>query len=145
MKKKIFVMMIIAIVLIVIVVYSENINLVFSEQNFKNTNHKVEAFLNAHNSENGIYMQEDGTGEAYLFLNGDNVVQGEMASYFTDIKAEVKEGTLIIKFNEKYTDDYKNKEINNRVLYKIKQLKTFDTIRIYRNGEETHFNSIDVR
>jgi hypothetical protein len=143
--KKVFVMMIIAVALIVTVVYSKNCNLVFSELNLKNTSHKVEAFLDLHNSKNGIYMQQDGTGEAYLFLNGYNVVQGEMASYFTDIKAEVKEGTLIINFNEKYTDAYKNKEINNRVLYKIKQLKTFHTIRIYKNGEETHFDSIDVR
>ncbi|MFT5873806.1 MAG: beta-lactamase regulating signal transducer with metallopeptidase domain [Clostridium sp.] len=117
--------------------------LLFSKENEKDTNDKVKIFLNSFNNKNGVYSYEDGTNERYLFLNAQNVKEGEKASYFTDIKMEVKQGTLFINFNEKYTDDYKNKEIDNRVLYKIiMQHKNVDTIRIYKNGQETHFDTV---
>ena len=81
-------------------------------------------------------------GDSYLFLNDYNVKNGEKAPYYTDIKMELKQNTMTISFNEKYADDYKNKEINNRELYKIKQTKDYDTIRIYKNGKEVHFDSV---
>jgi hypothetical protein len=141
-KKNQFVMVVISIFFIVIVGCSKNTNLVFSKENIKSADKKVKIFMDRYNDKNGIYNYQDGTNEMYLFLNGFNVKNGEKASYFTDIKMEVKEGTLIINFNEKYTDDYENKVIDNRVLYKIKQPKNVDTIRIYKNGQETHFDVI---
>ncbi len=144
MKKKRFVMVIISIILIIlaIVVCYKNTNLTFSKENYKNTDNKIKVFMDKLNDKNGIYLYSDGTNDMYLFLNGYNVNIGEKASYFTDIEMEVKDRTLIINFNEKYTDDYINKEIDNRVLYKIKQPKNVDTIRIYKNEQETHFDSI---
>jgi hypothetical protein len=141
-KKNRFVVVIISIFLIVIVGCSMNTNLVVSKENLKSADKKVKIFMDRYNDKNGIYSYQDGTNEMYLFLNGFNVKNGEKASYFTDIKMEVNEETLIINFNEKYTDDYENKVIDNRVLYKIKQPKNVYTIRIYKNGQETHFDVI---
>lgn len=98
--------------------------------------------MDRYKDKNGIYLYDDGTNGKYLLLNDYNVKNGDKASYFTDIKMEVKDGTLIINFNEEYTDDYKNKAIDNIVLYKIKQSKSIDTIRIYKNGQETRFDVV---
>lgn len=144
MKKKQIVKVIINIILIVMVMVgcSNNSKLEFSKDSLENTDKKVKTFMDSINDKNGIYLYEENTNESYLYLNGYNVKIGEKASYFTNIEMEFKEGTLIINFNENYTDDYKDKEIDNRILYKIKQPKNVDTIRIYKNGQETHFDSI---
>lgn len=137
-------MVIISIILIILAIVgcSKNTKLSFSQENLKITDKKIKIFMDKVNDKNGIYLYSDGTNDMRLFLNGYNVKYGEKASYFTDIKMEVKEGTLIIYFNEKFTDEYKDKEIDNRVLYKIKQPKNVDTIRIYKNEQETYFDCI---
>lgn len=142
MKRIRFVIIIISIIIIGISGCSKNTNLSFSKENLKSTDKKIKVFMERYSDKNGIYLFEDDTNEMYLFLNGYNVKNGDKASYFTDIKKEVKEGILIISFIEKYTDDYKNKGIPNRVLYKIKRPKNVDTIRIYKNGQETHFDVV---
>jgi hypothetical protein len=144
MKRIPFILVIISIILIGILGCSENVDLVFSKVNTKTTNKKVKTFMERYNDMNGIYLYVHSSNDMYLYLNGYNVNNGDKASYFTDVKVEVKEGTLVINFNEKYIDDYHNKEIDNRVLYKIRQPKKVDTITIFKNGQETHFDTIGV-
>ncbi len=50
---------------------------------------------------------------------------------------------MIINFNESYTDDYINKKIDSRVLYKIHMPENMDFISIYKNGQETHFDVVE--
>jgi len=50
--------------------------------------------------------------------------------------------SLIIRFDEKSTSDYKNKNINNKLLYKFKKTKNIKHIKVYKNGEETEFDLI---
>jgi hypothetical protein len=121
-----------------------NTDSLFAKVNLDNANKKVKSSLSSYYGKNGIYLYEDGTDEMYLFLNGYNVMQGEKAPYYTDIRIEVKDKTLVINFSKKYTDDYENKKIENGLLYKIKKPKNVDTISILKNGQETHFDSIIV-
>ena len=143
MKKKLFLIIFISVIIIpvAIVIYNINSNIEFTKVNLKNTDKKVKTFINQVNNKNGIYLYQN-NNKSLVFLNGSNVDSGEKSLYFTDIKMEVKANTLIINFNEKYTDDYKNNEIDHSVLYRIKNFKSFYTIKIYKNGEETHFDLI---
>lgn len=143
MKNKLFIMVVIVIILSV-TVGCNNTDSLFTKINLDNANKKVKSSLSSFYSKNGIYLYEDGKDEMYLFLNGYNVMQGGKVPYYTDIRIEVKDKTLVINFREKYTEDYQNKEIENRLLYKIKNPKNVDTISILKNGQETHFDSIIV-
>jgi hypothetical protein len=108
----------------------------------KNTDTSVQTFIAKCSEKNGTYLYEGGANEKYLFLNGYHVGYGAKAPYFTDVKMEVENGALNIHFDEQYTYDYKNKEIDNRVLYIIKQPNDTDTIHIYKNGQETYFDMV---
>lgn len=142
MKKGLFFIVIMCTVLVSILGCNKNTNLAFSKENLKSTNKKVKVFMDSFNDKDGIYLYQFDSNYMYLFLNGYNTKDENRALYFTDIKMEVKDETFIINFNEKSTDDYKNKDIANRVLYKIKRPKNIDTIKIYKNGQETHFDAI---
>lgn len=110
--------------------------------NINAVNKHVKAFLNKCNYKNGVYLYNDGKDDAYLFLNNCYVVQGEKASYISDIKTECHGKTLVINLSEKYTDDYKSKNVGKKLLYKVKMPKGFDTINVYKNGEQTSFDLI---
>lgn len=92
---------------------------------------------------NGAYLvQYQDKNEYYLYLNAMNVAQGCKATCFESITVDFKNNTMHIYYIEKETDDDKN--IRNNVWYKIPVENSVDSIRIYRNGQETHFNSINV-
>lgn len=141
MKKKLFIIVVIGIVLLVTV--GCNNDSLFTNVNLNNVNNKVKSSLSSYYSKNGIYLYQDDTDEMYLFLNAYNVMQGEKATYYTDIGIEVNDKTIVINFSEKRSDDYQNKEIeNNRLIYKIKKTKNVESISILKNGQEVPFNSI---
>lgn len=139
-KKILSVILIISIVLTGLVGCSKDTDLAYSKENPKFVNKKVKEFMDTYNGKNGTYLITKNENEMYLFLNGSNVKYGDKAIYFSDIKVEVKENILIINFNENYTDNYENKKIDNKVLYKIKKPKVVDTISIYKNGQQTYFD-----
>ncbi len=114
MKKKFFNVVVIGIILLVIV-GCNNTDSLFTKSNLNNANNKVKSSLRSYYNKNGIYLYQDGTDEMYLFLNGYNVMQGEKATYYTDMGIEVNDKTMVINFSEKYVDDYQNKEIENRL------------------------------
>jgi hypothetical protein len=94
--------------------------------------------------DNGIFLLHTSDGDQYLFLNGSNIVQGEEAAYYEDIRIKDDKNIAKIYFDELYTADYQDKELENVKLYKIFLKDTIDTIGIYKNGQETYFDSIDI-
>lgn len=119
-------------------------DLLFTKVDLNNVNGEIKSSLSNYYSENGIYLYENGTDEVYLFLNCYNVAQGEKPSYYADVSMEVKDKTLVINFSKKYADNYENKEVENRQLYKINKPENIDTIKVFSNEQETHFDSIIV-
>jgi flagellar basal body L-ring protein FlgH len=113
-----------------------------SEIKIQNADSKVQEFVNRFSNQNDIYLFTNEKQEKYLFLNGYNVVEGKEAPYFSDTKVELDDDTLTVYFNEKYTNSYSNKELSNRLLYRIRVDKQYEYIRIFKNGEETHFDVV---
>ena len=116
----------------------------FKKVEISSASQKVKTFVSTFAGKNGVYTYEDGTKVRYLLINGFNVQQGEKASYFSDVKVEVIDKTLIIRYNENFTEAYKNKELDNLLLYQVIQPEKVDTIRVFKNGTETHFDSCYV-
>jgi hypothetical protein len=90
---------------------------------------------------NGAYLLEYGDRKnVYLFLNATNVAQGSKSIYFDSITVDIEANILNIKYTEKEIDQPNVSK--NRMLYRIYRTESVDKIRIYRNGEETHFETI---
>lgn len=136
--------MVVLISTLLAIAINNNTKEVFTKEKLDNTSRKVTASLSPFYNKNGIYLYGDGTKERYLFINGYNIKQGELAPCYTDVKMELKDKTLIINFKETYAEEHEKGEISNRLLYKIKKLDNVDKISIFKNGQETHFDSIIV-
>ena len=64
-----------------------------------------------------------------------NVVAGEKASFFSNVKTEYKNGTLTINIEEKQTTNYSH-QYTSQVVYKINTTDDYKTIRILKNGKQ---------
>lgn len=103
---------------------------------------KIKKIVKTIGNNNGIYLCMDGNKVMYLMLNGLVVKKGEKAPYFSNVVIKPKGNVLNISYKESYTKDYINKKINNKVMYRIKLHKQFQTIKIFKNGKESHFDGI---
>lgn len=142
MSKKVLILSVIFIVLVSIVGCGRISEITYSEIKIEDASSKLTNFINDSSKKNGVHIFENDNKELYIFLNGYNVFQGEKAPYFENIKIEVQEDSLIISFTEKYTDDYSDKNIKNKVLYKVKKHKDFEYIRVYKNNQEVQIDSV---
>jgi hypothetical protein len=93
---------------------------------------------------NGSYLLQygDKKDSFYLFLNAANIVQGSKATYFESLTVDVEDNTLNIFYSEKEANQTTG--IKNKVLYRIPAAKTINTVRIYKNGQEAHFEMVSV-
>lgn len=142
MSKKVLILSVIFIVLVSIVGCRRSSEITYYEIKIEDASSKLTDFINESSKKNGVHIFENNNEELYIFLNGCNVFQGGKAPYFEDIKIEVQEDSLVISFIEKYTDDYSDKNIENKVLYKVKKHKVFEYIRVYKNSQEVHIDSV---
>ena len=101
----------------------------------------VRNFVREQSGKNGVDLYSDGVHGDYLFLNANNVVQGEKAAYFTDVSCKIDDGILCIYFSEKLTEEY-SERINNKVIYKIESITKYHTIRVFKNGAEISFDVV---
>ena len=114
-----------------------------SEINFENANDKMKSFIeNIENDEKGtgtgIYIYNDSKNHRYLYLNQD-FLDDERG--FGDIDIKTDENSINIYLNdisisEGEEDTYK--------LYKINFKGDYEYLKVFKNGEETHFGSIGV-
>lgn len=101
----------------------------------------VQNFVREQSGRNGVDLYSDGVHGDYIFLNAINVEQGENAVSFSEITCEISDEILSIYFSENQTE-YLNGEINNKVIYKIDSNIEYDTIRIFKNGQEIAFDVV---
>ena len=112
-----------------------------SEINLENANDIVKSFIeNVENdekgSETGIYMYNDSENQRYLYLNQDFLDDG---TDFGDIDIKTDENSINVYLNdisisEGEADTYK--------LYKINLKGEYEYLKVFKNGEETHFAGI---
>lgn len=111
-----------------------------SEISFEKANDIVKSFIenvenNKQGSDTGIYIYND-TKNRYLYLNQDflNDRRG-----FGDIDIKTDEDSINIYLNDISITDG---EENTYKLYKIKIKGEYEYLKVFKNGEETHFASI---
>ena len=121
---------------------AENEELSYSKVEVDSTNKLVQDFITSVEDENGIHLFQLDDNTMYVFLNGYIVEQGSDASFFSKFVVKGKDDTLNIYFDEEYTDDYANKILNNKELYKINLDKTYQFVRPFKNDIETNFSAI---
>jgi hypothetical protein len=103
---------------------------------------KVKKIVSNIGAKNGVYLYIDDKKTMYLLLKDLLVAEGNEAPYFSNVSIEPKGDVLNISYNEKYTKDYINKKIDNKLMYRIRLNKKFNTIKLFRNGKEIHFNNV---
>lgn len=116
-------------------------NLVYSEVTTEKINRRVAKFIADYEDSNGVYIFYYNEKDIYLLLNNKNVKQGDEAAFYKDIMIEDKGDTIAISFNEYYIKDYSS-VVKNKLIYRIKTIKDFDYIKVYKNGEETYINVV---
>lgn len=114
-----------------------------SEINLENANNNVKSFIESvendeKGTETGIYIYNDSKNQRYLYLNQDFLDDGRG---FGDIDIKTDENSINIYLNdisisEGEADTYK--------LYKIKFKGEYEYLKVFKNGEETHFGGIGV-
>ena len=114
-----------------------------SEINFENANDNMKSFIeNVENDEKGkgtgIYIYNDSKNQRYLYLNQDFLDDGRG---FGDIDIKTDENSFNLYLNdisisEGESDTYK--------LYKINFKGDYEYLKVFKNGEETHFGGIGV-
>ncbi len=85
--------------------------------------------------QNGVVLVEKGDKTLYLFLNGSVVPQGGLTTVFSDISAEMQEGTLTIRYRSSEVSPEGDQPLDNRVLYRITLPRAPETIEIYNNDQ----------
>ncbi|MET3658861.1 hypothetical protein [Sporosarcina psychrophila] len=114
-----------------------------SEINLEKENDNVKSFIeNIENDEKGtktgIYIYNYSKNQRYLYLNQDFSDHGRG---FGDIDIKTDENSINIYLNdisisEGEADTYK--------LYKINYKGDYEYLKVFKNGEETHFGGIGV-
>jgi hypothetical protein len=110
-----------------------------NESTYKKINDKVSETI----KENGVCLLNTGEDNVnYLILDGSHISLKNEAPYFSDIKIQNKGNSIIIYFNEELKIYPEGKYPEHRLIYKIIKDKDTQYIRVFKNGEETHFDSV---
>lgn len=105
---------------------------------------KAKEFVKRFGSKDGVFLCEDKNNTYYLLLNGVLLNQSQGAADFSDFQIVPKGNVLNISYKETYIKDYVNKKIDSKVLYRIKLHRNFNGVKLYKNGKETHFDSVSL-
>lgn len=128
--------------LFILILTGCNTGLVFSEVSMTNIPSDMQKSIESAKTENGCYLFTDEGKDMYAFLNGGNVIPGEEAAFFTDVKIEQHEDTLNIYFTENKTSEYSNEKLKHQLLYKITPHDSYEKIQLFRNGEPIPFDIV---
>lgn len=114
----------------------------FAEKSDGELNKDVQSFFHNLKYENGVHSFEDNDKNTiFLYLNERNVIQGEKAVYFTDFDVQADDDTLKIFYESDKTLDYSDESKRRELYYKVNLDKKYDYIKLFNNGEETHFGA----
>lgn len=152
MNKKIYFLltsMAVIFILSIIVIYTKVNNtkysnfttekLVTNSSAYKKINNKVNGLI----KKNGIYLLQTGEDNvSYFILDGSHMNLKYEAPYFSEVKIESKEDSILIYFSEKLKVYPLGKYPDNSLIYKITKDKDTEYIRVFKNGKETHFDSV---
>lgn len=94
---------------------------------------------------NGVYLLNTEKDKiSYLILDGSYMNLKNEAPYFLDVKIENKEASIMIYFGQQMKTYPDGKYPEQRLIYKITKDKNYEYIRVFKNGEETHIDSVII-
>lgn len=106
---------------------------------YKKINDKVSEPI----KKSGVYLLNTGEDNVtYLILDGSHMSLKNEVPYFSAVKIENKENSIMIYFNEELKIYPDGKYPEQRLIYKITKDKDTEYIRVFKNEEETHFDSV---
>lgn len=108
-----------------------------TEMEMKELDESVQLFFELSEEENGAYVYYKGSNEMYVMLNGKNVEDDQNGISYTHFDVEVIEDTVNLHFTEDEALD--DEEQLDQVIYKVIENSDYTTVRLYRNGEASHF------
>lgn len=95
--------------------------------------------------DNGVFLLDSQERNViYLIFDDTHVNLNGEAPYFSDVRVETKDDMLMIYFNEESKKYLSGKYPELKQVYKIIKDKDYTYIRVFKNGEETHFDGIGV-
>lgn len=93
--------------------------------------------INEDGTGNGIYILNVKKDKFYLFLSQEFLDKGKS---FGSIDVKEEEDTLTIYLNERSDKGQENQVMKK--LYEIHRLKDYEYLRVFKNGEETHIQTV---
>ncbi|WP_239616813.1 hypothetical protein [Cohnella mopanensis] len=115
---------------------------VINEVNIEGLNKNAKIFVDNIKNSNGLYLFSPIDEKQYLIVSYSNVLQGEEAKFLSSINAEVQDQTLTINLEELVTQDYQDKRLKKLTIFNLGSDQEYEKIRIFKNGEETHFDLV---
>lgn len=98
--------------------------------------------------ENGVYLQYldnhnlDKPKEMYFILNGSIVnLEGE-APFYSNVDIKTSENEIQIYFDEEIKKYPQGKYPDHKLIFKITPDKKYEYIKVFKNGQESHFDSV---
>jgi hypothetical protein len=136
-----FILGIMLIIVFVMVTCKSNSLLSYRQVKESFVDGKVKTFVHKIRHREGVYLMENDKKTLYLMLNKLSKDKNKVP-YITDVVVKPVGEALTISYSEIYKNSMKGKKPNNNLLYRIKLNKNFKLIKVFKNGEETHFENV---
>jgi len=95
--------------------------------------------------ENGVFLLQTGEDSVtYLIFDSSHMSLNNEASNFSDVKIENNHNSIIINFSEELKNYTEGEYPEHRLIYKIIKDKDTEYIKVFKNGEDTHFDSVII-
>ncbi|ERI92341.1 hypothetical protein HMPREF1982_02323 [Clostridiales bacterium oral taxon 876 str. F0540] len=122
---------------------SKNKTFIAKEINFNTfSNKKIRIAIEQICKDNGVFLYNLKDNATYLILDGSHANFKGEAPYFSDVKIEAKENSIRIYFTQELKNYPFGKYPQQKLVYKITKDKKYDYIKVFKDGVETHFDSI---
>ncbi|WP_137790179.1 hypothetical protein [Bacillus sp. E(2018)] len=109
---------------------------------FQEANSEVQSFFETAKKQNGIHLYQDQNERIYLLLNGVNILQNQPAITFSNFKVKDDGATLKVFYEVETVADYENENLKNQLLYEVELNKTYETIKLFKNGKSSNFEMV---
>lgn len=129
--------------IVLLVGCNSDLSLSLTEKSDGSLSKDIQSFFHDVNEQNGVHLYFDNQNSSiFVYLNGSNVKQGEKAVHFTNFNVKADRETISLSYESDQTSNYSDEAFSNELFYEINVDKNYETIKLFNNGEETHFGSI---
>ncbi|WP_404469575.1 hypothetical protein [Sutcliffiella horikoshii] len=117
-------------------------SLTYSELSEEDLSEEMQSYFQSVKKDGAHLYFDEVNDSMVVYLNGENVVQGEKAETFTDFAVESEEETLKLMYTSAETTDLSNSSSDYSLFYKINLNKEYDKVMLFQNGNEASFRSV---